>query len=116
MTISDLQPILDLLGGKAGWLGTVITWFGAAQIVLRFADTRIRHWVSDKLNASAASAETDDDELLRGLFSRRWWKIAALVFPLPKLADLDRALKLQAEAIATKSKVEIHKQSGTGDL
>ena len=98
-----LQPLLDLLGGKAGLLTTIITWFSALKVLEAFIGGWIARKCADKLNEIAASASTDDDGYLRDLFSQPAYKFGAFValligIRLPSLADLERAIKLQKEA------------------
>lgn len=98
-----LAPLLNLLGGKAGWLTTIITWFGVLAPLSALFGTKFKHWISDKLNAVAASEDLDDDAYLTKLFSFAPWRMAAFLskftpFHLPTLADLERAIRLQHEA------------------
>lgn len=101
--MNELQPLLNLLGGKAGWLTTLITWLGVLAPLSALCGTKFKHWISDKLNAVAASEDLDDDAYLTKLFSLAPWRLAAFLskftpFHLPTLADLERAIRLQHEA------------------
>ncbi|HOP99132.1 MAG TPA: hypothetical protein PLK78_17075 [Verrucomicrobiota bacterium] len=100
----EIKPLLDLLSGKFGWLSTVLTWLGAITPVTALFATRFKHWASDKLNEIAASSDKDDDAYLRALFSQQWYRFLAFLlrftpFQLPTLADLERAIALQEEAV-----------------
>ena len=101
--MNELKPLFDLLGGKAGWLTTLVTWLGVIAPLSALFGTKFKHWISDKLNAVAASEDPDDDAYLTKLFSFGGWRFAAFLskftpFHLPTLADLERAIRLQHEA------------------
>lgn len=102
---SQLRPLLDLLGGGHGkWLLSIITWFGTLSAVLAPFSVWLQHKLTDLCNTAAASSEVDDDEWLRKLYGnpiyRFWATLLRFVhIRLPTLADLERALKLQHEAI-----------------
>lgn len=98
--MENLQPLLDLLSGKVGWLPAALAWAAALRTALAFFDTRIRHFVADKLNSIGGENDVEVNAYLRNLFGKLWWKLLALVLPLPKLSDLDRAVAHQKEAVA----------------
>ena len=103
--MSELQPILDLLAGKAGWLPTALAWIAALKTASVFVENKIARWAADKLNEIAATDSEDDDVYLRAVFSQSGYKIAAFILRLigirlPTLADLDRAIRLQKEVLA----------------
>lgn len=102
--MNELKPLLDLLGGQLGWLPTVITWIAAIKLAMTFFETTFAHWAADKLNEIAATESSDDDDYLRQLFAMGWYRFVAftmrlLGFRLPTLADLERAIRLQKEAV-----------------
>lgn len=111
-----IQPLLDLLGGSAkSWLTTAIAWFFALRLALVFVHDRLKRWISDKLNAVAASESQDDDEILRRWFSHPRYKFAVFIglaigIPLPSINDLERAIRLQNETASTANPVPV---SGT---
>lgn len=110
-----LQPLIELLGGKGSWITTVIAWFGAVALALTPFTVFIQHKLADAINNVAASSETDDDAYLRWLFSRGWYRFPTFLLRFanirfPTLSDLERALKLQAEAVVGEmSKEEANK-------
>lgn len=103
------QPILELLGGKAGnIMTTLIAWIVAISIALAPFSGMISRRLRDMLNEAAESSKLDDDDYLRRLFSRGWYQTAAFLLrfinvDLPTTAELDRAIALQKEAIAEAS-------------
>ncbi len=106
--VSILQPLFDLLGGKGTWLITVITWFGTLSAILAPFSVWIQHRLTDWLNTAAASSETDDDQWLRNLYGNPLYRFVATALRfihlrLPTLADLERALQLQQDAVAKAS-------------
>jgi len=99
-----IQPLLDLLGGKGTIVTTLLAWVAALGMALAPVSTWISHSLRDSLNRVAASQAEDDDAYLRRLFSAKWYSAAAFLLrfisvDLPVLADLERAIKLQAEAV-----------------
>lgn len=103
--MNELQPLLDLLAGKAGWLPTVLTWIAAARTAGIFVGGALKRWAADRLNHIAATRSVDDDEYLRALFARPAYKLASFVLSLagldlPSSADLERAIAHQEEAAA----------------
>ena len=101
--MSELQPILDLLSGKSGWVATALTWIAALKTASTLIETRVAHFLADRLNDIAATESEDDDKYLRWLFEKPAYKMTAFVLRLvgvrlPTLADLERALRLQSES------------------
>lgn len=98
--MEEIRPILNLMEGKAGWLTTLITWIAAIKLASSLVEVRLNHWLCDRIDAVAASADQDDDEFLRGLFAKPWYRTTAVLLRfvglrLPVMADLERALALQ---------------------
>ncbi|TXH09652.1 MAG: hypothetical protein E6R03_16540 [Hyphomicrobiaceae bacterium] len=108
-----IQPLLDLLGGNAkSTLATGVAWFFAIRFALVFVHGIIQRFAADRLNAVAASSSKDDDEFLLTLFQKPWYRglvvFGLLIgFPLPSLADLERAIRLQQEAAAKAQPVPV---------
>lgn len=103
-TSSTLKPILDLLGGSGTWITTVIAWFAAISAALAPFAVWIRNKLANAINAAAESSGEDDDVYLRTLFSASWYRFLAFVLNfanvrLPTLAELERAIALQKEAV-----------------
>lgn len=101
--MNELQPLIDLLSGKAGWLPTLLTWVAALKTASTFVEGKIARYAADKLNEFAASESEDDDQFLRDLFSNPAYRTGQVILlligvRLPTLADLERAIKLQKEA------------------
>lgn len=96
-----LESILKLL---PDWLVKPLMWLAAFALAL----APFANWLSNKLqdlvNQAAESAETDDDEYLRKLFSNPVYRVAAFVLNLANirlktLGDLERAIEQQREAV-----------------
>lgn len=99
-----LKPLFDLLGGEGPWLTTLLAWIAAIGVALAPVSGAINRWLRDKLNTAASTSGIDDDEWLRRLFTAKWYSIAAFLLrfvrvDLPVLADLERAIGLQKEAV-----------------
>lgn len=100
-----LKPLFDLLGGSGPLLTTIIAWVAAIGVALAPVSGVISRWLRDALNKAAATSELDDDEWLRQLFSKKWYAVAAFLLrfvniDLPTSTELERAIQLQAEAVA----------------
>lgn len=107
--MNTLQPILDLLKGHGTWLTTLLAWVAAISAVLAPFAVWISHKLADSMNDAAATSDLEDDEYLRRLFSSKIYKLAAFLLNfanvrLPTLSQLERAIQLQAEAIAEAKK------------
>lgn len=100
-----IQPLINLLGGAGTWITTLIAWLGAISLAMAPFTVWVQHKLADAMNRAAESKEdTTDDEYLRKLFSHSWYKFLTFLarfanFRFPTLSDLERALKLQAEAV-----------------
>jgi len=101
----EVAPLVGLLQGKGTWATTAIAWLLALATALAPFRTLIRHTIADKFNAYAAASSTEDNAYLRALFSKPWYigfsiLISFAGITLPNLADLDRALNQQNQAVA----------------
>lgn len=102
--IETLQPILDLLGGKGTWLTTIMAWGATISAVLAPFAVWIRNKLTDAINRAAESSDENDDAWLTKLFSAQWYQFLAFALNfvnvrLPTLAELQRAIMLQHEAV-----------------
>ena len=93
--MDQLQPLLSLLGGKFGWLASVITWIGAIKLALAFFEVKFQHTAEDWLTRFATSKNPDDDVYLTAMLSSKKWRFTAFAFRflnlwLPSLADYQR--------------------------
>lgn len=101
----ELNPLLKMLGDKVGaWVVKVVMWVMVLSALLAPVAGRIRNKIADVMNRAAETEDGDDDEKLRKLFSNPAYKFAAFILNfanirLPTLAELERAIKLQAEAV-----------------
>lgn len=96
-----LEPLLKAL---PDWAGQLIFWVMTTSLALAPFAVWISHWLRDMANRAAESSEGDDDEFLRRLFSNPVYRTVAILLRfvnihLPTLADLERAITLQAEAV-----------------
>jgi hypothetical protein len=103
-TTSAIDPSLLEAAGKFPWLGKAITSIAYLKLASTLFEVRLQHWFADQLNEAAASADQDDDAFLRELFAHRAYRVTAFAlrlfgFRLPTLADLERAVRLQREAV-----------------
>lgn len=106
---TPLDPVLKLLPvGLHELLTKVVVWIGSFGLVLAPFSVWIQHKLTDFLNTAAASKDVDDDVWLAKLFKASWYRVLAtglrfLHLRLPTIADLERALDLQAEADTVKT-------------
>lgn len=96
-----IEPLLRVL---PPWASQVIVWVVALNLALAPFSVWISHKLTDMMNRAAASADVDDDEFLRALFSRPWYRAIAFALrfinvDLPTRAVLERAIALQTEAV-----------------
>lgn len=101
----DLNHAIEVAKHAAAVALSVV---GSIRVALIPFAGPLNRWIADKLNDVARKSVQDDDDYLRGLFSARWYKFVAVALflmsvHLPSLADLERAIKLQREAVAAAS-------------
>lgn len=102
------EQVADLIGPTfKSWLTTLTVWIGSLSLLIAPFATRLEHWLRDRLNLIADNNESGvgTDVWLRGLFSNPVYKTVSTVLRFinvnfPTLKDLDRAVRLQSEAIA----------------
>lgn len=102
--LTGIKPLDALLTGKLGWLAQLIAILGSIRVALVPFGGKIQRWLADRMNAIASRNSVDDDQYLRELFSAKWYKFLAFILmfasiKLPTLPDLERAIKLQQEAV-----------------
>ncbi len=103
--VGPLSPVLDLLPTSVRpFLMKVIVWVGSFGLVLAPFSVWIQMRLTDLLNTAAASSAVDDDAWLTKLFSNPLYRTTATLLRflhvrLPTIADLERALQLQSEAV-----------------
>lgn len=94
--MNELQPLLDLLTGKFGWLPTVLGYMAAIRVPLKFVSARIQKNLTERMAAAAASQDPDDDRDFDALLRSRWYRITSFLldlvfsFKLPTHADFFR--------------------------
>lgn len=106
----EFSPLFSLLVGHTAWGAKAVAWLLAFAAAISPWRTKIKHWISDAFNSYAATATAGQDEWLRALFSKVWYKAAAFGLnfagiSLPTLADLDRVIALQKQALAAATAV-----------
>ncbi len=100
-----LAPALELLPASfQPVLMKIIVWIGSFGLVLAPFSVWIQMRLTDLLNTAAASQAVDDDLWLRNLFTHPAYRFVATLLRfahvrLPTIADLERALQLQSEAV-----------------
>lgn len=100
-----LEPIVRSL---PPWAGQILAWVMTTGFVLAPASVWISHKLRDFMNKAAETQAIDDDSWLRKLFSNPIYRTVAVLLrfvsiDLPTLAELERAIALQNEAV-TESK------------
>lgn len=106
---SELVSLIKQLSGGDGKVSAVVSYLGVLAVFSALAGRKLERWIQDKINAIAESSTLDDDEYLRQLFSKPWYKFVAFLsgftpFRLKTLSDLERAIRLQKEAILASQK------------
>lgn len=103
--MNELQPLLDLLGGKGAWIGTVIVWMGALRLVAKFFSGWLQGVFTKGLQGVVDSIETDDDALAARILASLWYRALAFVIDLLtsiKLPSSQSLRDLQAAKDKTK--------------
>jgi hypothetical protein len=90
---SQIQPLLDLLSGHAGWLPQALVWIGALRLALRFFNERLLAWLTVKLAAAAQCPGGDADTVWHRVLGSKSYRVFAFTIDLlfsiklPSLAD-----------------------------
>lgn len=80
--MNELQPLLELLEGKYGWLGSALAWMGALRLAAKFISNRLQSAMT-RIVASKA-----DPEFLAVVLNNKGYRLAAF------LVDLFASVKL----------------------
>lgn len=106
LTLPDgIDQVVGLLGPNAKVIAVkVAAWMAALSIILAFVRKGVDHWFRDRMNA-AAIANGGGDTWLRSIYGAAWYRtiatlLAFVSISLPSVSDLDRATKLQREAVS----------------
>lgn len=111
IAIVELPPgfeqLTDLLPPKAKvFVVKVALWIGSLSLLIAPFATRLSHWLRDRLNRAASknSAGKGMDAWLATLFANPIYKFFSVLLrfvniEFPTTSDLERALKLQGEAV-----------------
>lgn len=97
--MSELQPILDLLGGKFHRLPQVLAWLFAIQTAFKFINACLQKYLTARMVEAAMNDDEDDDYFWRQLLARRWYRTAnflldlVLRLKLPTQADYQKAVQ-----------------------
>jgi len=59
--IPELQPLLDVLTAKHGWLSAVLVWIGALRVICKWFSQRLQIAIEDRIAAVLASKSVADD-------------------------------------------------------
>lgn len=101
--MTELQPLLDLLGGRFHRLPQIIAWLGAIQVALKFVNARLQKYLTTKMVEAATDIDSDNDIIWRDVLSARWYRITHFILDLvfrlklPTLADFEHAIALQKQ-------------------
>ena len=91
--MTELQPLLNLLGGKFGWLPAVCGYITAFRVPLKFFSASIQKNLTTRMAAAATSADTEDRQDFDALLRARWYRVLNFTldlvfsFKLPTHAD-----------------------------
>lgn len=99
------EQVADLLGPKVKpTLIAVMLWLAGLKLVLMPFAGNLGRWLRDKLNKAAEDQTGDADEWLAKLFKNPLYRFASTLvsfvgISFPNTAELERALKIQQEAV-----------------
>lgn len=80
--MNELQPLIELLEGKYGWISTVVVWVGALRLTAKFISAQLQAAMTRIVAAKA------DPELLAVVLNNKTYRLAAF------LVDLLASVKL----------------------
>jgi hypothetical protein len=101
----QIQPLLNLLTGKLGWLPTVVTWIGAARLAMKFFSAKLQAKLTARMVAAVTGPDPEEERDWETVLGKRWYRLVnfavdlAFSVKLPTLADF---LRLKSQG-ATKS-------------
>jgi hypothetical protein len=96
--MNEIQPLLDLLGGKLPWLPTIIVWLGALKLFFHFTGGFIQSQAAAFMVRIVDSEDPNDDHFLLVILDSRIYQFIRFLLqvaslPLPARADYDLMLK-----------------------
>ena len=98
--MNELQPFIDLLALKHGWVGGVAAWIGTVRVPLKFISASLQGALTSALGKVAASPEQDDDALVLRVLGSKAYRLAAFLFDL--LASVKLPTTATFKALQTK--------------
>lgn len=100
------EQVANLIGPQfKSYLTNIVVWIGSISLIVAPFGKRLGNWLRDRLNLIAEGKAVGTDVWLRKLFDNPFYKFIStglrfVSIDLPTTSELDRALLLQAEAVA----------------
>jgi hypothetical protein len=94
--METLQPILDLLAAKHGWITAVLGWMSALRIGIKPFSAALQNGFTRLFAFVHETAEADDDAFVAAMLKARWYRVIAFLFDL--LASVKLPTKLPPPA------------------
>lgn len=89
--MEQIQPLLDLLTAKFGFMPSVLGWMAALRLACKPFSLALQSLLGRVFRFVHDTEEAEDDEFIAAMLKRRWYR--ALVF----LVDLIASVKLPTE-------------------
>lgn len=96
--MSELQPILDLVGHKLPWL---MTFVGGARLLMKWVSGPVQTKLTARMAAAATSPDEQEERDWEAVLSARWYRGMSFAVDLVlsvKLPTLGELLKQKAES------------------
>lgn len=88
--MTELQPLLDTLAAKHGWIAGTLVWIGALRVVCKWFSARLQTAIENRLALVLQSPERIDRA--KQILNSRWY--GALAFTLDLLISVKLPLSI----------------------
>lgn len=72
--MESLQPLIDLLSARHGWIPAVLGWMSAIRLALKWFSGGLQERLTARLVEAAKSADTQDDADWEAILRARWYR------------------------------------------
>lgn len=95
--MNQVQPLIDLLSARYGWLPAVMGWMSASRLAMKFFSTQLQAKLTELMAEAASDKDEANDRDWEAVLGARWYRVAAftldlvLSVKLPSISDFRKA-------------------------
>lgn len=90
--MEHLQPLLDLLTARHGWLPAALGWMSALRLACKPISIWLQGALTELFAFVQATNESEDDEFVDAMLRARWYRVLAFLLDLLASVKLPTAL------------------------